>query len=363
MRAIFDYTHLGRIRARAAKKWSSRPFLIADIADELCVRLALLAGHYPVVADLGCHGGEMVVSARKKGISMDRMIAIDPCPIFADRARRALMEKTTDKAKDKIMMDRALERIGGKATDKAMDKVTEKAMGKAKDKITIHAICGEWEQLALADASCDAVVSGFYLHWINDLPGLFLQIRRVLKPGGVFLAALAGAGTLAHLRRAMIAAESTLSNGAHIRISPFADIRAIGQLLQRTGFHEPVLSREAMRVEYSGIIPMAHDLRGLGQSNAHRTRSRRPPPPGFFAAVEKQAASAGTIEDVFDIIYLCAWNPLARPDDRGGKRKKSGNPGPHPPRAPIREAGADKDETRIPIHGRNRIKRGCMIPW
>jgi hypothetical protein len=35
---------------------------------------------------------------------------------------------------------------------------------------------------------------------MNDLPGIFSQVRRILKPDGVFLAAILGGDTLQELR-------------------------------------------------------------------------------------------------------------------------------------------------------------------
>src|SRR5262249_45036300 len=79
------------------------------------------------------------------------------------------------------------------------------------------------ESLPFAAESLDLVVSSLALHWVNDLPGALVQIRRALKPDGLFLAALLGGQTLTELRQALVAAESELTDGAGLRVSPFAD--------------------------------------------------------------------------------------------------------------------------------------------
>ena len=68
------------------------------------------------------------------------------------------------------------------------------------------------------------------LHEANDIPGTLIQIRRALRPDGLFLGAMAGGGTLAELRESLIAAETELFGGASPRVAPFTDVRDAGAL-------------------------------------------------------------------------------------------------------------------------------------
>ena len=90
--------------------------------------------------------------------------------------------------------------------------------------------------MPLAPESANLIVSPLSLHLTNDTPGVFIQVRRALKPDGLFLAAIPGSGTLQELREVLLAAESELTGGASPRVIPFADVRDIGALLQRAGF-------------------------------------------------------------------------------------------------------------------------------
>ncbi|TIR63283.1 MAG: methyltransferase domain-containing protein, partial [Mesorhizobium sp.] len=83
--------------------------------------------------------------------------------------------------------------------------------------------------------SLDLVVSLLSLQAMNDIPGVLAQIRRALQPDGLFLGALAGAGTLSELRESLLAAETELYGGASPRVLPFTDVRDAGALLQRAG--------------------------------------------------------------------------------------------------------------------------------
>ena len=100
--------------------------------------------------------------------------------------------------------------------------------------------------LPVPDQSQDLIVSLMSLHWANDLPGALSQIRRALRPDGLFLGALLGAGTLKELRAVLTQAELEIRGGAQARVSPFADGFDGAALLQRAGFALPVADAEAL---------------------------------------------------------------------------------------------------------------------
>ena len=132
---------------------------------------------------------------------------------------------------------------------------------------------------AFRDASLDLVVSALALQAVNDLPGALVQIRRVLKPDGLFLAALFGGDTLTELRQSFAAAESELDGGVSPRVAPFADVREMGALLQRAGFALPVTDVDRVTVRYgSGICADARSApHGRGEP-AGRTPPRAASP-------------------------------------------------------------------------------------
>ena len=119
----------------------------------------------------------------------------------------------------------------------------------------------------LDPASIDLAVSLLSLQDENDIPGMLIQIRRALKPDGLFLGAMAGAGTLAELRESLLAAEAELSGGASPRVLPFADVREVGALLQRAGFALPVTDVETVTVRYATMFDLMADLRAMGAAN------------------------------------------------------------------------------------------------
>ena len=123
--------------------------------------------------------------------------------------------------------------------------------------------------------SFDLVISNLSLHWVNDLLGCLLQVRDSLKPDGLFLAAMLGGDTLQELREVLVEAELAESGGVSPRISPFADLRDAGGLLQRAGFALPVVDSDRLTASYPDVLKLMHDLRFMGEGNAGQARAGR----------------------------------------------------------------------------------------
>ncbi len=170
------------------------------------------------------------------------------------------------------------------------------------------------EQLPLAPASVNLVLSPLGLHLTNDTPGVFIQVHRALQPDGLFLAAIPGNGTLQELRDVLLATEIEFSGGASPRVIPFPDVRDVGGLLQRAGFALPVIDAESYTVRYSSLFPLMQDLRAMGMANPLVDRSRRPVGRAFFLRAaelyaERHADPDGRIRATFSIIYASGWKP------------------------------------------------------
>src|SRR5690242_18423394 len=131
------------------------------------------------------------------------------------------------------------------------------------------------EALELPEGQLDLAVSVLALHTVNDLPGLLVQIRRALKPDGLFMAALFGGDTLRELRASLAAGESDVRGGISPRVAPFADVRDMGGLLQRVGFALPVADIERTTVRYREFSALVRDLRAVGETNALAQRQKK----------------------------------------------------------------------------------------
>ena len=155
----------------------------------------------------------------------------------------------------------------------------------------------------------DLVISCLTLHFSNDPVGAMTQIRRALKPDGLFVAAVFGEQTLQNLKRAFFQAESELIGGVHGRIAPFATVQDLGACLQRAGFALPVVDIDRVRVEYQNPISLLHDLRGMGETRA--LVEETPPLRRNVLLRALQYFAENGSEEMFDIVYLTGWAPDA----------------------------------------------------
>jgi SAM-dependent methyltransferase len=265
---IFDRA-LIRHRQRRAMALGPATFLLDRVAVDLAERLQAVLRQFDVAADLGTPG-DAVRSALAGFRSIGTIVATSTTLQFAVRTNQ-------------------MERL----------------------------VVADEEALPFRDASLDLVVSALALQFVNDLPGSLVQIRRALKPDGLFLAALLGGETLTELRQAFAAAESDIEGGASPRVAPFADLRDLGALLQRAGFALPVTDTDRLVVRYDTVFGLMHDLRRMGATNALVDRRRAPLKRATLLRMaeiyaRRFADGDGRVRATFEIVWLSGWAPHPR---------------------------------------------------
>ena len=258
---IFDRVLLRRRRRRAAAL-GPVTFLLGRVADDLAERLATVLRHFDLAVDLGTPG-DAVRNALMRLDSVGRIIAADVMP---DTARGDIF------------------------------------------------VAADEEALPFGDTTLDLVVSALALQFVNDLPGVLVQIRRALKPDGLLLAALLGGETLTELRQSFAEAESDIEGGVSPRVAPFADLRDLGALLQRAGFALPVTDVDRVTVRYDSVFGLMHDLRRMGATNALLARRRTPLKRATLMRMaeiyaQRFADDDGRVRATFEIIWLSGWAP------------------------------------------------------
>lgn len=175
-------------------------------------------------------------------------------------------------------------------------------------------IIGDLERLPFAAGSLDLAVSLLALHGVNDLPGALIQIKRALKPDGLFMGCLLGGRTLQELRQALLEAESETMGGVSPRVAPFADLRDLGGLLQRAGFSLPVIDSEIVTVRYRDAFGLFRDLRALGWANNLIARRKTPLRRETLLRTatlyaERFADADGRLPATFEFVWLSGWAP------------------------------------------------------
>jgi NADH dehydrogenase [ubiquinone] 1 alpha subcomplex assembly factor 5 len=175
------------------------------------------------------------------------------------------------------------------------------------------------EAIAHSPGSFDLVISAGTLDSVNDLPGALVQIRRVLKPDGLFLGTLFGAGSLQSLKSVMLVADGAM---VQPHIHPQIDLRAISDLTTRAGFALPVTDIDKLSIRYRDWRRLVSDLRDTGVSNALSgpCRFNRSLPAALDTAWHSMADPDGRVTESFHFLQLSGWAPSAsqpKPAARG----------------------------------------------
>lgn len=177
----------------------------------------------------------------------------------------------------------------------------------------VDAVC-DADRLPIAPESVDLVVSLLALQSLDDLPGALAQIRRALRPDGLFLACLLGGRSLQELREAFAIAEAEIEGGVSPRVAPFADVRDMGGLLQRAGFALPVADVDNLVVRYATPLTLMADLRAMGLTNTLVERRRVPLRRATLMRMlavyhERFADPDGRVRASFDLVWVSGWAP------------------------------------------------------
>ena len=265
---IFDRRLHARRRTRAAARFAEHSFLKQAAAEDIAARLSAINRRFDRVLDLGAHNG--VLAQVLKG---DQAVA---------------------------------DRIGHVVSTDLSPAFVQPPLGVVADE----------EALPFAEASFDLVVSALSLHWVNDLPGALVQIRRILKPDGLLIGVALGGRTLTELRQSLLAAEEEVRGGAVNRVSPSMDVIDAAGLLQRTGFAMPVADNDARTVRYGNPLRLLSDLRGMGETAAFARTDTPALTRGILLRAmeiyqQRFADPDGRVRATFEFVTLSGWAPSA----------------------------------------------------
>ena len=260
---LFDQSLL-RTRLKRALKKGAADFLLERVADDFELRLQALARSFDTVADIGTLGSHAALK------------------LLASRRFKQIIRQAP-----------LTEMLGTGAWQK---------------------ILGDTSLVPFAPQSLDAVVSLLAFQWVDDLPGLLIQIKRALKADGLFMACLLGGQTLHELRDSFARAEIECEGGLSPRVSPFVDLRDIGALMQRAGFALPVVDTETITVRYQTPLALFADLRAMGGTNVLIERRKMPlRRKTLLRALEIYAENYsdadGRIRATFECLWVSGWTP------------------------------------------------------
>lgn len=260
--SLFDKSLLQRRRARAASQGGVQTFLLERAAEDMADRLQAVQRDFRRVLVMGAGGAVLRQAIAPKLPDAEFIVAMEPA-------------------------------------------------GAGCDGLVVR---GDEEFLPFANGAFDLIATALSLHFANDLPGALIQARRALKPDGLLLCTMLGGATLEELRTSFAQAETEIEGGLSPRVSPMADLRDLGGLLQRAGFALPVADSDSVTVTYESPLALMRDLRAMGATNALTARRKSPLRRATLArAIEVYqdnfSEPGGRVHATFEIIHLSGWSP------------------------------------------------------
>jgi malonyl-CoA O-methyltransferase len=293
-----DKRQVRRSFERAADSYDAAAFLQQEIGDRLVERLDLVRLEPQQIVDVGAGTGH-VSAALGERYPDSRLLVTDIAEGMLQCSRRRLQPGVSS----------------GLAGLAGLLKRTLTARRGSR----FAYVSADAEQLPLADASTDLLVSNLMLQWCPDLDRALAEFRRVLTPGGLLMFTTFGPDTLKELR----AAWAEVDGLTHV--NAFIDMHDIGDAVMRAGLGEPVMDAERMTVTYPELLPLMRDLKDIGAH--HVSAGRRHGMTGRqrlsrVAAAYEQWRSDGVLPASYEVIYGHAWAPLAgKPVSRGGEQR------------------------------------------
>ena len=155
----------------------------------------------------------------------------------------------------------------------------------------------------------DLVLSNLDFHLINEIPQYLIKVKRILQPGGVFIASFFGEENLSELAHVLHKTENEIYGGISPRMPPTIDVKTAAALLQKAGFQNPISDFDKILIEYSDPLDLLKDLKMMGQGNILHQRSRRFFTKNFLNKTSKNyremyGTSSGKVLATFEIVTI-----------------------------------------------------------
>jgi malonyl-CoA O-methyltransferase len=268
--AGFDSNHIQRAFGRAATTYAQHSALQREVEDRLLERLDYFEGKPTRVLDIGCGPGRGTLVLRKR-FTDAQIVALDIALPMLKTIRPGWLRP-------------------------------------------VARVCANAIDLPLADASVDVLFSNLCVQWIDDVPALLDEFRRVLRPNGYVAFSTFGPDTLHELR----AAWSMADNTPHV--SEFADIARLGDAMMTAGFRNPVLDVDRFTQSYADAPSLMRGLKSIGATNADPRRQRGLMGKSHYRrAVEAYESFRvdGKLPATYEGISAHAWAPDAGQPRRG----------------------------------------------
>lgn len=272
--SVFDRRQLRRSFGRAASKYTEVAALQREVEARLLEQLGYLDDRQPQrVLDLGSGPGR-AAAAMKKRWPRAEVIALDAAlPMLREVPKHTRFWRP------------------------------------------VRRVNADVSKLPFADQCADVIFSSLCLQWLDDLPAVLSEFRRVLRPEGLLLFSTFGPETLSELRDAYLQAGETPP------LSPFAAIQQVGDAMLAAGFKDPVLDRDRYTLTYPDLHGLMRELRAIGAGDARHDRPRGLGGRGRLQRVTAHYEALrrdGVLPSTWEVITAQAWGPAPGAPRRDG---------------------------------------------
>jgi len=252
--------------SKAAKNYESSAFLQKEVASRLLERLELMNIKPAHVLDAGCGTG-YCSRALKKKYKKSNIIGVDIAPGMIEQA----------KLKNGLF-----------------------------NKIDYQ--CADINKLPFANNYFDLVFSNLTVQWVMEPKIAFLELNRVLKPGGILIFSSMGEDTLTELKQSWASVDS------EIHVNHFFDMKQVGDQVFASNFENTVMDRDIITMTYKTMVGLMKDLKAIGANNLNSERSKGLMGKSKFnqlkTAYEKFRWQDGQLPATYDVIYGHAWKKM-----------------------------------------------------
>lgn len=277
-------------------------YLRKEAAERLVDRIEDISRSFPLALELGCHRGHIyeLLNANpgldgKGGVGgIETLIQCDTSPSAI----------------------RHVAALAAAASSSSSPPSPSSSSRETAPLVETYTVLADEEFLPFKEGQFDIVLSSMNLHWVNDLPSTFLQIKNCLKPDGVFLGAMLGGSTLQELRYCFYLAEQERKGGLSPHASPLALASDVASLMQAAGFNLPTVDVDTVQISYPDAFTLMEHLGRMGEGTAAYNRHSAVGKDTFLAMAslyqEMYGLEDGSVRATFQVIYMIGWAPDAK---------------------------------------------------
>ena len=270
--AALDKRQMRRSFERAASTYDQAAVLQQEIGARALERLDLVKLDPGTIVDAGCGTGFAAPSLRQR-FPRALLIELDiaPAMLHAARSRRPRWKKWLAGTREVF-------------------------------------VCGDNEQLPIRSGAVDMVWSNLAFQWADDLPTVFAECQRILRPGGLLTFTTCGPDTLQELRTAF-------AGDGRIHVHRFIDMHDVGDMMVGAGFADPVMDMEYLTLTYTDVRTLMRELKAMGAHNVAAGRNHALTGKRALEDIKQRYESFrrdARLPATFEVVYGHAWKPLPR---------------------------------------------------